>query len=150
MSIGELCNRAVTVLPRDASIREAVRLMREKHVGDVIVVDDEHGQRRPAGILTDRDVVIELVAKDVDLDAMTVADAMSNAVVTVRESEELDDTIDRMRVHGVRRMPVVDDKGALVGIVTLDNLIDVLTNHLSSLVLLTKRERTREARTRTP
>jgi CBS domain-containing protein len=150
MSIGELCNRAVTVLPRDASIREAVRLMREKHVGDVIVVDDEHGQRRPAGILTDRDVVIELVAKDVDLDAMTVADAMSDAVVTVRESEELDDTIDRMRVHGVRRMPVVDDKGALVGIVTLDNLIDVLTNHLSSLVLLTKRERTREARTRTP
>ena len=150
MSIGEFCNREVTVLPRDASIREAVRLMREKHVGDVIIVDDEHGQRRPAGILTDRDVVIELVAKDVDLDAITVADAMSDAVVTVRESEELDDTIDRMRVHGVRRMPVVDDDGALVGIVTLDNLIDVLTNHLSSLVLLTKRERTREARTRTP
>lgn len=148
MSIGEVCNREVVVVNRDESIREAVRLMRRHHIGDVVVVETREGHRRPVGIFTDRDIVIDLLAADLDLDAVAIGDAMSFDLVTVRESDDLLETIDRMCERGVRRVPVVNDAGALVGILAVDDIIELAAEQLSGLARLIRRERAREQQRR--
>jgi len=97
MTIGELCNRDVVVINKGENALEAVRLMRRYHVGDVVVVEDKDGRKVPAGILTDRDIVIELVAEQVDPESVTVEEVMSDQLLTVNESDELLDTMEQMR-----------------------------------------------------
>ncbi len=148
MSIGELCNRNVVIVDRAESVREAARLMREYHVGDVVVVEETAGGKPPVGILTDRDIVIELVAEGVDLDAISVGDAMSSELLILAENDELADTTAKMRARGVRRAPVVDHAGLLVGILTLDDILEVLAGELADLVRLTVREQHHEREVR--
>ena len=148
MSIGEVCNRDVVIADRSDSILNAVRLMRKYHVGDVVVVEEKEGHRRPIGILTDRDIVVELLAAGVDLDALTISDAMSFDLLTLRESDDLLDSIERMQRRGVRRAPVVDDRDALVGILTVDDIIDLISEQLRGVTKLIGRERSSEERRR--
>jgi CBS domain-containing protein len=148
MSIGELCNRNVVIVDRAESVREAARLMREYHVGDVVVVEETAGGKNPVGILTDRDIVIELVAEGVDLDAISVGDAMSSELLILAENDELADTTAKMRARGVRRAPVVDNAGLLVGILTLDDILEILAGELADLVRLTVREQHHEREVR--
>ena len=70
MSVGEYCNRDVVVVARSESVREAINQMRRYHVGTVVVVEQQVTEPRPVGILTDRDIVMEIMAVDVDLDAV--------------------------------------------------------------------------------
>jgi CBS domain-containing protein len=144
MPLGEICNREVIFARRADSIREAARLMRDYHVGDLVVVDETDGQRRPAGMLTDRDIVVELVAKNVDLDSVTVGDAMSTAIVTAHESDGIYETIQLMRSEGVRRLPVVDRAGILIGIISLDDLLELLSDEMVALSRLASSEVARE------
>lgn len=144
MPIGEICSREVVFVHRDESIVQAAQLMREHHVGDVIVVDERDGTRLPVGILTDRDIVVEIVSKNVDPGAVTVADAMTADVTTTRESDGVYETIEHMREKGVRRMPVVNAQGALVGLVSLDDLLDLLGDEIGSLAKLVSREQKHE------
>jgi CBS domain-containing protein len=127
---------------------EAAKLMRQYHVGDVVVVMDKDDKKIPVGILTDRDIVIELVAEQVEPESVSVGDVMSDHLITISESDELLDTIEQMRSKGVRRAPVVSKEGELVGILTLDDLLDVLAEAFNDLVLLTGREQRRERETR--
>lgn len=144
MPIGEISSREVVFVRRDESIVQAAQLMREHHVGDVIVVEERDGVRVPVGILTDRDIVVEIVAKGVDPSAVTVADAMSSEVTTAREHDGIYETIEHMREKGVRRLPVVNAKGALVGLVSLDDLLDLLGDEIGSLAKLVSREQKHE------
>ena len=113
MSIGEICNRETVFTTKGSSISQAAQLMREQHVGDLVVVEEKAGRRIPVGILTDRDLVIEILAK------------------------------------GVRRVPVVDADGALAGIVSADDLLDLLADELTALARLLSREQARERQKRT-
>jgi len=144
MSIGELCNREVVIACPEENLLEAARLMRRYHVGDLIVVESA-GSKVPVGILTDRDIVVEVVAQEVDPANVSVADVMSQPLFSVRESDDLTGTVERMRRLGVRRAPVVDESGTLVGIFTLDDILEELAELLTNLVSLTGRERKREA-----
>lgn len=144
MSVGELCNREVVIACPEENLLEAARLMRRYHVGDLIVVEGA-GSKVPVGILTDRDIVVEVVAQEVDPANVSVADVMSQPLFSVREGDELTGTIERMRHLGVRRAPVVDESGTLVGILTLDDVLEELAELLANLVSLTGRERKREA-----
>ena len=148
MSIGEFCSRDVVVVHKGENALEAAKLMRQYHVGDVVVVMDRDDKRVPVGILTDRDIVIELVAEQVDAESVGVGDVMSDHLITIRESDELLDSIEQMRSKGVRRAPVLSKEGELVGILTLDDLLDYLAEALNGLVLLTGREQHRERETR--
>jgi signal-transduction protein with cAMP-binding, CBS, and nucleotidyltransferase domain len=145
---GELCNREVVTTTPDMSIQEAARLMRDNHVGCLIVVREQDGQVEPAGILTDRDIVIELIAKDVPIEEVTVGDVMSFAVLKVTESETVFETAQRMRCRGVRRVPVVNTTGALVGVLALDDILSLLGEELSLLSKLTRREAEQETKKR--
>jgi CBS domain-containing protein len=144
MSAGEYCNREVVVINKDASVRDAVNLLRNYHVGDVVVVESVAGKNHPIGILTDRDIVVEILAKDVDMTSVTVGDVMSLKLVTVSEQTSLLDTLERMRQHGVRRLPVVDSAAVLVGIITLDDLLELLAEQISKVAALMKHAQHKE------
>jgi len=148
MSAGEYCNREVVVINKDASVRDAVNLLRNFHVGDVVVVEQVAGKNHPIGILTDRDIVLEVLAKDVDMTSVTIGDVMSLKLVTVTEQTSLLDTLESMRQHGVRRLPVVDSTGVLVGIITLDDLLELFAEQISKVAALMKSEQRKEEKQR--
>ena len=148
MNVGEVCNREVVVTGKDSPIIDAAKLMRNYHVGDVVVVDESDGKRIPVGILTDRDMVIELLAEEVDSNSVNVGDIMSVDLLTANEEDEIWDTIKRMRSHGVRRVPVVNKENGLEGILTVDDVTDLIAEQLRDLVDLVAMERRRERESR--
>lgn len=142
--IGEICNREVVYVNRDVSVHSACKLMRHYHVGSLVVVDEVDGKRMPVGILTDRDVVVEIDAMDLDAKVITAGDIMSQELVTVPENHGLLETIEVMRFKGVRRVPVVDADNRLIGIVTIDDLLEVLAEELTNIAHIVAREQTHE------
>ncbi len=146
MTVGKVCNRQVTIVDIEDSILDAVHLMRRHHVGDVIVTRSTPDGRRPVGILTDRDIVVELLGENVDPSAVGIKDVMSSELLTATESDSIRDSIKRMRTAGVRRMPVVDADGKLVGIFTLDDAIDLICEQLGDIVGTMKSGFNRERR----
>jgi len=148
MAIGEFCNREVVFATREMNIPEAAQLMREHHVGDLVVVDQVDGKRVPVGIVTDRDMVIEVIARSLDLNEFSVGDIMGQQLVSVQEKEGVFETIRLMRSNGVRRIPVLNPEGGLAGIVSADDMLDLLAEEMSELAKITSREQEREAKTR--
>ncbi len=148
MPIGELAVRQVVIAPHGTPVLDAAKLMREYHVGDVVVTEETKGRRVPIGIVTDRDIVLEVLAQGVDASKLSVDDIMSRDLVTVNESQGVFQTIRLMRAKGARRAPVVDSDGTLVGIVSADDLIDLLAEELGELTQLISREQKVEAEIR--
>lgn len=148
MAVAEICNRGVIVLQRDDTILEAAKLMRQHHVGDVVVVEERGGVRVPVGIVTDRDFVVEIMATGLDQTVITVGDIMIQELATVKESTGVFESIQYMRSKAVRRLPVVDENGALVGILALDDLLELLSEELLAIVKLVRHQREKETRRR--
>lgn len=141
MPISEICNREVIIAERDESALEAAKLMRQHNVGTVVVVEQRNGIRVPVGIVTDRDLVVEIVAAEVDPTLIRISDIMARELVMVKGNCGVFEGIQYMRSKGVRRMPVVDEDGALLGIVTLDDLLGLLAEELGALAKLVEHER---------
>ncbi len=141
---GDLCTRQVVVAPPSLSVDEAARLMRERHVGCIVVVEQGDGGRLPMGILTDRDIVMAVVAKDADAKTLRVGDVMTATLASVRESDTLYDVLSTMRSRGVRRVPVTGPHGTLAGILTLDDVLNGLAGQLQALGSVVGRERRQE------
>jgi len=148
MSISEFCSRHVVCAERGTTINEAARLMRQHHVGDVIIVDCVGVRRIPVGIVTDRDIVVEIVAAGLDARALKVDDLVDGPLVTVAETASYAETVRLMSNKGVRRIPVLNAAGDLVGIITLDDMLRQLAGPLAQLGELTNRGRQHETRTR--
>lgn len=144
MPIGEVCVRDVLVANRETTIREAAKLMRQHHVGDLVVVETRNGHRIPTGIVTDRDIVISVVATTLDPAIFTLGDLVTQELITAKEDSGIGESIQRMRFSGVRRMPIVDKEGGLVGIVTVDDLVRLLSEELSDLSSVISHEQARE------
>jgi CBS domain-containing protein len=144
MAIGEICNREVVIVQRDTTIQEAAKLMRSHHVGALVVVKEVAGKRHPVGLVTDRDLVIEVLAPELDASVITVGDIMLPKPATVPETTGVFEAIQFMRDKAVRRLPVVDGQGALIGIVALDDLLSLLADELSELSTLVTREQKKE------
>ena len=144
MAIGEICSREVVFARRDTTVKVAARLMRESHIGSLVVVDEPDGKRIPAGILTDRDIVVAVVALGLNSDVIQVGDVMSQELLAVREDAGVAETAELMRLKGVRRLPVTDDAGALVGIIAADDLLMLLAEEMSALAMMVSREHKRE------
>ncbi len=144
MSAGEYCNREVVVVEKSESISAVINLMRSFHVGDVVVVEQKGDARVPVGIFTDRDVVIELLAEDIDFDSVSIGDVMSFELVTVSQDAGLLDAIKLMRSKGIRRIPVTNEQGGLIGILTVDDILALLAEQLGDIVGLISNEQYRE------
>jgi len=144
MTIGAICNREVVVARKDTTLLEAARLMRKFHVGDLVVVEDSNRKRIPIGILTDRDLVMEVLAEELAQDVVAVGDVMSADIITGREGDSIWGTLQRMRGKGIRRLPVVDERGSLVGLLTMDDLLELFSAELVDLSKIINREQDRE------
>jgi CBS domain-containing protein len=129
MPVGDYCRRGLWVARPDQTVREAACLMDRHRVGCVVVVSGTD----PVGILTDRDVALEVIRRKLDPDAVRVEDLMHAPLVVVREDASVRSALDRMRGDGLRRLPVVDAEGQLVGIVTADDLAVILAAELAQL-----------------
>lgn len=148
LTTGEICTRSVTIAFRATTLNGAARLMRENHVGCLIVVDEVGGRRIVVGVLTDRDIVTAVVASDLDPSKLNVEDVMTTDLVTAREEDSLIDLMHTMRGKGVRRIPVVGVAGELIGVVTLDDVLDILAQELGLLVGAIDSGRQRERQVR--
>lgn len=133
---------------RDFVLSEAVRLMRGEHVGSIVIVDETDEGRMPVGVLTDRDIVVSVVAKDLDARNLSVGEVMSTDLVTVREQDTIFEALRLMRSRGVRRVPVTGVGGVLVGILAVDDVLEIVAEELREIVRAIATERSREVQAR--
>ncbi len=139
MTVGEFCCREVVVAEKNTTIVEAAKIMRQYHVGDLVVVDRSCDRTVPVGIVTDRDIVVAIVALEVNLDDACVEDIMSDRLITTGLHDGIMDTLRKMRTKGVRRIPVVDDEGNLEGILAVDDVLELLADELALLAKTSSR-----------
>jgi CBS domain-containing protein len=143
-AVNLICNPNVAT----EDVANAAALMRAQHVGDLVVVESRGNARVPVGILTDRDIVVGVIAKRIAPDAVTVRDAMTRNPLTVREDASLEFALREMRRYGVRRAPVVRPNGDLIGVITIDDVIQHLAVQMSRLADLIRVEQDAELRAR--
>jgi CBS domain-containing protein len=148
LNASDICNRIVTLAERRMGVVQAARLMRDHHVGCLVVVDETAAGRRVVGVLTDRDIVTAVVAKEVDAATLTVEDLMSRDVATALGEDSITDLLKTMRHKGLRRMPVTTAQGILVGLVTIDDVLPLLAEQLRDIALTIEAEQLREHRAR--
>lgn len=149
MTVREYCNLNVICCEPDTPVAEVAMLMRKHHVGDVVVVDNQgEGARIPIGIITDRDVLVETIALDIEARLFTAADLMSSPVTTVLEDASVSEALAIMRGKRIRRLPVVTRAGTLFGMVTIDDFVNLLAAELSMIAGLMVEQTIREGRLR--
>jgi CBS domain-containing protein len=142
MTVTELYSTPAVTAHPDETVIEAARRLRDKHVGDLVVVDD---QKRLVGILTDRDIVVSAVAQSHDrLDSLRVGDVMTTDVVSVQRAETVEAALKKMAARGVRRLPVLGTDGQVEGILSLDDLLQRESLQLWNLVTVVAREQRHE------
>jgi CBS domain-containing protein len=149
MSIKEYCNLNVICCEADTPIAEVAMLMRKHHVGDIVVVDNQQeGARIPIGIITDRDILIETIALDIEAKLFTASDLMSSPVTTVQEGAGVSEALAIMRGKRIRRLPVVTRAGTLFGMITIDDFVNLLSAELSMIAGLMVEQTIKEGRLR--
>lgn len=129
MDVAGLCRYRVVSIGPGADLVDAARLMRERHVGLLVVSDGGP----PLGVITDRDIVLEAVAAGIDPHSLTVGDAMTRDPVTLTADTPLEEALDSLRIAGVRRAPVADAGGRLVGVLSIDDVVDHLALQLGAV-----------------
>lgn len=139
MKAGELCIRKVVTAGRDESVVDAARRMAEYDVGTLVVVDEAGGVVRPVGIVTDRDLVTRALARGFPPEGR-VRDVMDEDLVTARDDDDVDAILVRLRQRAVRRIPIVDAAGGLVGILTLDDIVGWISEELRDAATLIDRQ----------
>jgi len=133
MNISDICTIQTISCGRDETVQGAALLMRKHHVGDLVVVDGDDGQAIPVGIVTDRDIVVSVVALGLDPASLQVGGIMSDDLLTCGEEDDVYQTIEHMRLRGIRRVPVVNRNGGLAGIVSADDLLEFLADEMGDL-----------------
>jgi CBS domain-containing protein len=144
MHIGEISTVQTVFCKRDETVQGAALLMRKHHVGDLVVIDQSGGERIPVGIVTDRDIVVSVIALGLDPSSLLVGDIMTDDLLTVGEQDDLYETIERMRFRGIRRVPIVNKDGGLTGIVSADDLLEFLADEMAELSRISAHQQAHE------
>ena len=148
MRIGEICTVQTIYCTRDETVQGAALLMRKHHVGDLVVIEQPDGERVPVGIITDRDIVVSVIALGLDPASLLVGDIMSDDVLTATEDDDVYETIEPMRFRSIRRVPVVNAVGGLTGIVSADDLLEFLAEEMAELSRISSHQQAHEKRAR--
>lgn len=146
MGISDFCTREVVTCGRHTSALELARVMRDRHVGDVVIVEAVEGGLRPVGVVTDRDLTVQVMARGMDPEHCVAEDLMDEDLRTALGSESTFDAIWHMRSQGIRRLPIVDAHGLLLGIVSAADVADFLAQELTALARIPLRQASREQR----
>lgn len=129
MTLAECCSKDVVMASPESSVVEAARLMEERNVGSIIVTEEE----RPVGIVTDRDITLRVIAQGKKPEETTIRDVMTPDPVTLNGNMEIFEAIEYVTREGIRRLPIVESDGRLVGIITLDDVIGILGKEMSNV-----------------
>jgi predicted transcriptional regulator len=148
MKVHQHCTRGAISVDVDAGVVEAAKLMRAHHVGFLCVLDAKQSTRAPVGVITDRDIVVQIDALEIDPKSVKVGDVMTRNPIVSEENENLLDVVGAMRLAGVRRTPVVDAAGALTGVLAVDDVIDAVSGMLCDIAGTIRNEQRFEKRTR--
>ncbi len=130
MGLVKCCREQVVAVSLDTPAVEVARIMGEKNVGSVVVIS---GDNRPAGILTDRDLTVRVMAQAKNPGEMRAEEVMTRDVITFRDSMGIYEAIRKMTDEGIRRMPIIDEAGKLIGIVTMDDMIRMLGEEMATI-----------------
>jgi CBS domain-containing protein len=150
MKIADICTRELVMADKDASLQQAATLMRQHHVGTLVVVGNAAEGMQVLGIVTDRDVVIEAVARGLDVKQTSIARLAENKLAVIPESATAEEAVDAMKKRGVRRLLVANEAGQLSGIVSLDDLLDEVAHNVAELARIGRAGIEREAAERIP
>ena len=148
MHIRDICTSDAAHCTRDETVQGAALMMRRLHVGDVIVVDRFDGASVPVGIVTDRDIVVSVIAPGLDPASLQVGDIMTDDLLTARDTDDVYETIEHMRLRGIRRVPMIDAKGNLTGVVSADDLLEFLAEEMGELSRISPYQQAHEKRAR--
>ncbi|MCF8161147.1 MAG: CBS domain-containing protein [Polaromonas sp.] len=143
----EFATTLVAVVEPDTSARVVAQLMRRHHIGALVVVDTLD-KNRPVGIVTDRDLVLELMSEGLDPAVFTAGDIMSVDLVTAKPEMDAVDAVQLMKKYRLRRLVITDASGHLAGIVTIEDVLGLLTRELAELSFDLGTSRDRETRER--
>lgn len=130
MSVGRICVREVDVIGEEESVQTAAGRMHSRKVGTLVVVDADS---RPVGIVTDRDLTVRVLARGLDGSQLPVSEVMTHCPETVYPETAIEDALRRMRGGAFRRVPVVDDDGRLVGLLSLDDILELLAEEFAEI-----------------
>jgi CBS domain-containing protein len=148
MRVGDYCKHGVVTVYATADVAEVARTMREEHVGFLVVVNEGDTSREPLGVITDRDVVLQVCARDVDPHAATAADIMSRKPLVANEADDLNEALQAMRIAGFRRVPVLTASGALTGVIAIDDVVEVVAGLVCDIAGSIRNEQRQERRLR--
>ena len=138
----------VAVVEPETSALVVAKIMRQHHVGALVVVDATL-KTKPIGIVTDRDLVLELMSQGLDPVVFTAGDVMTVDLVTANPEMDALEAIQLMKKHRLRRLVVVDEEGRLMGIITMEDMLELLTRELADLTAGLSGARDREMVERT-
>jgi CBS-domain-containing membrane protein len=133
MTVDQVCVHTVVTVEHDIPLVQCAKIMHDDQVGSLVMTELRDGIRVPVGILTDRDITVKVVAFSLDPNVFTARDIMARPLITARPDEDLLSVLARMRNHGVRRVPVISEEGALVGILAADDIWETLSEEVDSL-----------------
>lgn len=150
MDIASICTRTVVTVDHAATLPEAARLMREHHVGSLVVTQPGAEGTAVIGVVTDRDLAVEVLARGVDGSDVRVGQLVRGPLVSVAGSAGLDEAVALMQRHGVRRLLVAGEQGQLAGIVALDDLLAAYAARFAALAQVVQAGLEREAHERAP
>ena len=142
MKVGDICTRNVATVAEFEELMAAAQLMRKKHIGYLVVVEPNiaDGTVTPVGVVTDRDIVVRVLAREADVRALRVGDVMTRQPVLAKEDSSISAALHDMREIGVRRLPVVDHAGRLFGVLSLDDVLDALAEELMDVATSIRHE----------
>jgi CBS domain-containing protein len=132
MNIASLCRRDVVTVPASASVREAAALMRDEHVG-ALAVTDPYAPARVIGIVTDRDLVVDLLAAGHPVDGQPIGAIAHADLAGVAAEASIHHAVEAMQRSGVRRLLVMGKDNAVVGLVSVDDLVDAVAGELDAV-----------------
>lgn len=153
-TVGSICQRQVVTIDSDCSVQEAAQQMREHHVGALIVTTEEEGMTpngsRVCGVITDRDLTVEALARNLDAQAITVGTLISGKAVAIPAQASVAEAISLMRSEGVRRLLVTGQQRQLSGMLSMDDVVGALADELGDLAESMRRGLARESLMRRP
>jgi predicted transcriptional regulator len=144
MKVEEFQSPHTVHIPMTRTVRDAAKQMRDQHVGALIVTEDGPPLGRIVGIVTDRDIAIKAVIQAVEPDDLLVADIMQTYVLSIDTGADIADALQMMASHGVRRLAVTGGNGRLVGVLSLDDVLDAMARDWALLAAVVRAERNRE------